>query len=91
VHNLVSYKQFVAARANLERSRMLAQFETIAEADFDTLAELICEDERGLYVLPFPGRKTQLGWINPRSCELIRSPIIGWRKLSEGIGEPRAS
>ena len=58
--NVISYTQFIAARAKVLRSRLFAQFETTAEANVGTVAELMCEDERGPFLLPFLGRKTKL-------------------------------
>lgn len=89
--NVVSYTQFIAARAEVMRVRLLALFETTAEANVGTVAELMCKDERGPFLLPFLGRKTSRGWVNPRSGKLIKLPIVGWRKLPTGVSEPQAS
>jgi hypothetical protein len=86
VNNVFSLDRFAAARLEFARSRVLDRYELNEDAEPGTLAELVCEDERGFYVLPFPGRQTHVGWINPRSHCLIRSPVIGWRELPEPSG-----
>jgi hypothetical protein len=91
MHNVVSYTQFIAARARVLRSRLFEQFETSVEADVGTVAELMCEDERGPFLLPFLARKTKRGWMNPRSRKLIAIPVVGWRKLPADFSEPQAS
>jgi hypothetical protein len=88
VRNVISHEAFAAARAEFARSRVLDRYRLGEDAELGTLAELICKDERGLYVLPFPGRRSHLGWINPRSHHLIRSPVIGWRELPEDLESP---
>ena len=41
--------------------------------------ELLCRDSRGVYVLPFPGRRINAAWVNARTNETLEVEVLGWR------------
>lgn len=58
----------------------LAEFTTNDEPQSGCEVELLCEDHVGTYVLPFPCRRGESGWINACTGEELRIEILGWRK-----------
>jgi len=48
------------------------------------LYELLCEDNRGSYALPFLCKWHNNEWWNHRLMHRIESTVIGWRAASAG-------
>ena len=61
------------------RSAKLADFETNEEPSLIEDLELLCEDHRGTYLLPFPCRRSEQTWWNGGTGEKIEAQVIGWR------------
>jgi hypothetical protein len=41
--------------------------------------ELLCEDNRGTYVLPYPCRWSDGAWFNADIGSAIEADVLGWR------------
>jgi hypothetical protein len=63
----------------ITRDERIAQFTTEEEPGSDIALELLCEDHRGTYALPFPCRHTGGEWFNQTTGEVLESEIVGWR------------
>jgi len=63
------------------KSARIAQFSTLDDPPPGCVAELLCEDHVGTYVLPFACRWTGAAWINARTGEDIRGTVVGWREV----------
>ena len=61
------------------RDQRLAEFTTKGEPLLDLDVELLCEDHIGTYLLPFPCRRNEGGWLNTWTGEKVQGKIIGWR------------
>lgn len=60
------------------RIERLADFSTEAALD-NTPLELLCEDKRGTYVLPYPCIRSGAVWRNAATTDEILADVIGWR------------
>jgi hypothetical protein len=60
------------------RIERLSGFSTEAALD-DTPLELLCEDHRGTYVLPYPCIRSGAVWRNATTADRILADVIGWR------------
>jgi hypothetical protein len=60
------------------RIERLSGFSTGAALD-DIPLELLCEDHRGTYVLPYPCIRSGADWRNAATTERIKADVIGWR------------
>lgn len=60
------------------RIERLSGFSTEAALD-DTPLELLCEDKRGTYVLPYPCIRSGAVWRNAATADRILANVIGWR------------
>ena len=60
------------------RIERLSGFSTEAALD-DTPLELLCEDKRGTYVLPYPCIRSGAVWRNAATTDQILADVIGWR------------
>ena len=69
----------------VSREERLSEFSTGVPAASGPF-ELLCEDERGTYVLPFACSYREGGWLNLQTAEQIEVTVIGWRVL---IDDPR--
>ena len=67
------------------RIERLSGFSTEAALD-DTPLELLCEDNRGTYVLPYPCIRSGAVWRNAGTADQISANVIGWRPY-----QPRAA
>jgi len=45
----------------------------------DRQLELLCEDNRGTYVLPYPCRWGGGAWLNADTGSAIEADVLGWR------------
>jgi hypothetical protein len=61
------------------RVERLAEFTTDNEPRPHSAVELLCEDHRGTYVLPFPCHRTDGAWVNTDTDEELQVEVIGWR------------
>lgn len=61
------------------RDARVSEFETVREPDPTADAELLCEDHRGTYLLPFPCRRIDHQWQNTETGEEVLTRVIGWR------------
>ncbi|QAY96923.1 hypothetical protein CWB41_15250 [Methylovirgula ligni] len=61
------------------RSERLAEFEADKEPSATEDVELLCEDHRGTYTLPFPCRRVGREWCNQTTGQIIEAEILGWR------------
>lgn len=61
------------------RAERLAEFTTDREPRLGSEVELLCEDHRGTYVLPFPCRRSACAWVNADTDEELQVEVIGWR------------
>jgi hypothetical protein len=64
--------------AMVTRIERLSGFSTEAALD-DTPHELLCEDSRGTYVLPYPCIRSGSVWLNAATTGPILADVIGWR------------
>jgi hypothetical protein len=60
------------------RIERLSDFSTDAALD-DAPLELLCEDHRGTYVLPYPCILSGSVWRNAATSDQILADVIGWR------------
>jgi hypothetical protein len=60
------------------RIERLSGFSTSAARD-DAPLELLCEDHRGTYVLPYPCILSGSVWRNAATSDQILADVIGWR------------
>jgi hypothetical protein len=60
------------------RIERLSGFSTEAALD-DTPLELLCEDNRGTYVLPYPCIRSGSVWLNAATTDRILADVVGWR------------
>ena len=74
------------------RIERLSGFSTEAALD-DTPLELLCEDHRGTYVLPYPCIRSGSVWRNAATTDQILAEVIGWRlhkaRAASGDARPR--
>lgn len=71
------------------RSERLSAFSTEMALD-DIPLELLCEDNRGTYVLPYPCIRSGAVWLNAATTDRILVDVIGWRlhkALAESDGD----
>jgi hypothetical protein len=61
------------------RAERLAEFRTDEEPRPGSEVELLCEDHRGTYVLPFPCHRAEGAWVNTNTDEEVEGDVIGWR------------
>jgi hypothetical protein len=45
----------------------------------DRLVEVLCEDNSGTYLLPFPCNWSDGAWLNSVSGSKIEARVVGWR------------
>lgn len=62
------------------RCERLAEFVTDCEPEGGVPVEILSEDHRGTYVIPFACTWTEDGWRNARTGDLIEVAVLGWRK-----------
>ena len=62
------------------RESRLAEFSTGKPVD-DFLSELLCEDKRGTYALPYACVFRDGSWRNAETAAVIEASVIGWRAL----------
>ena len=54
--------------------------------------ELLCEDHRGTYVIPYLCHWIEGGWHAVNSGKQIQAKVVGWRTRAErGVSQPRRS
>jgi hypothetical protein len=63
------------------RSERLAQFVTDREPEHGVPLEILSEDYRGTYVMPFACIRTEDGWRNAQTGDLIEVDVLGWREF----------
>jgi hypothetical protein len=61
------------------RAERLADFTTEEEPTSGANVEILCEDKRGTYVLPFPCHRAEGAWRNTYTGETVQAEVIGWR------------
>ena len=61
------------------RQARLEDFISSGEPPSDLPLELLCEDNRGTYVIPFPCHYTRGTWVSIKTGEQIQAAVIGWR------------
>jgi hypothetical protein len=61
------------------RTARLLEFNTHQEPNPTDDVELLCEDHRGTYVLPFPCRRVDRMWLNAKTGEKVEAEVLGWR------------
>ncbi len=61
------------------REERLAEFITDAPPPTSVPVQLLCEDHRGTYVLPFACIRTEAGWHNAATGDRIEVTVLGWR------------
>ncbi len=61
------------------REERLAEFTTDGPPAARVPVQLLCEDHRGTYVLPFACIRTETGWHNAVSGDRIEVTVLGWR------------
>ena len=61
------------------RQARLAEFISSGEPPSDHPLEVLCEDKRGTYLIPFPCHYIRETWINIETGEQIQADVIGWR------------
>ena len=61
------------------RAARLEEFFTDVDPEPGTLVELLCEDHVGTYLLPYLCKRTDEGFRNERTGDLIEVQAIGWR------------
>ena len=66
------------------REQRIAEFTADDNPPTDMIVELLCEDHRGTYVLPFNCARTDGEWQNARTGERIEVTVLGWRKSTRG-------
>ncbi len=71
------------------RIERLSGFSTGAALD-DIPLELLCEDKRGTYVLPYPCIRSGAVWRNAATTDRIEADVIGWRLHQAGVASDRA-
>jgi hypothetical protein len=57
-----------------------SEFTQDTEPPGDAWVEVLCEDHRGTYVLPFASRYADGSWRNAINGELIEAQVLGWRQ-----------
>jgi hypothetical protein len=62
------------------RFERLEQFVTDSDPPARASVELLCEDHRGTYVLPFACVRTESDWHNAGTGERIEATVLGWRE-----------
>jgi len=62
------------------RDERLSNFSTGTPAS-DGSFELLCEDKRGTYALPYPCDFSDGWWRNTKTGDRIEASVIGWRPL----------
>ena len=67
-----------AAMAN--RQQRLDDFGEEGEPPTGEPIELLCEDHRGTYVIPFPCQWVDREWRNFKSGQQIEAMVVGWRR-----------
>jgi hypothetical protein len=60
------------------RIERLSGFSTGTALD-DIPLELLCEDRRGTYVLPYPCIRSGAEWRNIATTDRIEADVVGWR------------
>lgn len=66
------------SEAMVTRIERLSGFSTETALD-DIPLELLCEDNRGTYVLPYPCIRSGAVWRNAATTDRIEADVIGWR------------
>ena len=61
------------------REKRLAEFTTDGSPPASVPVQLLCEDHRGTYVLPFACIRTEAGWHNATTGDCIEVTVLGWR------------
>lgn len=67
------------------RSERLSEFST-EDPLGDAPLELLCEDNRGTYVLPYPCVRSGSVWRNASTTDQIQAQVIGWRTFQASDG-----
>lgn len=57
----------------------IVEFETDKEPSSTDIVELLCEDHRGTYLLPFPCHRAEQSWWNGNTGEKVEARVVGWR------------
>jgi len=57
-----------------------SEFTKDTEPPGDAWVQVLCEDHRGTYVLPFASRYADGSWRNPITGKLIEAQVLGWRQ-----------
>ena len=65
------------------RRHRLAEFTDESPPPSGQPLELLCEDHRGTYVIPFLCHWTVGGWHAVKSGKEIQAKVAGWRTRSE--------
>ena len=60
------------------RIERLSGFSTEAALEGIPL-ELLCEDHRGTYLIPYPCIRSNAEWRNAATTDRIQADVIGWR------------
>jgi CspA family cold shock protein len=61
------------------RDTRLDQFSSEAERPAGQLYEVLCEDNSGTYLLPFPCRWSDDAWWNGITSHRVEVMVVGWR------------
>jgi hypothetical protein len=66
------------------RSERLAKFITDCEPAPGQPVEILCEDHRGTYVIPFTCVRAKDAWHNSATGDRIEASVLGWREPTRG-------
>ena len=66
------------------REQRVAEFTTDVSPPTSLAVEVLCEDHRGTYLLPFRCVWTDTGWRNAQTGETIAATVLGWRARDGG-------
>ena len=61
------------------REERRAEFTTDGSPPAGVPVQLLCEDHRGTYVLPFACIRTEAGWHNATTRDCIEVTVLGWQ------------
>lgn len=45
--------------------------------------QLLCEDQVGTYVIPFPCKYTNGMWLSTTTGEILQAKVVGWREFRQ--------
>lgn len=63
----------------VQRDERLSQFISDRLPEIGASVQVLCEDHVGTYVLPFLCRRTESGWSNAGTSQMVDADVLGWR------------